>query len=50
MRVYIPYWHIIFTNESIVTLMAFKNFVMYCNTCNIYKSSYLTTFREWTSQ
>ena len=24
MRVYIPYWHIIFTNESIVALTVFK--------------------------
>ena len=28
-RVYIPYWHTIFTNQSIVALLLFKIFVMY---------------------
>ena len=28
-RVYIPYWHTIFTNQCIVALLLFKIFVMY---------------------
>ena len=32
-RVYIPYWHIIFTNESFVAPMVFKIFIVYKFTC-----------------
>jgi len=53
MRVYIPYWHTIFTNESIVALLVFKIFVMYNLFEIVTNSSYLmhlTTSRESASQ
>lgn len=52
-RVYIPYWHIICTNQSIASQMVFKIFVMHnllAIVTNLHKLMNLKTSRECASQ